>query len=139
MDDIPLIDSKKKLLRLCETLKNCEWIALDTEFIRERTYYPELCLIQVGTPQLVACVDPLSLDSLVPLLDAVYSKNITKVFHSAYQDQEIFYYLRGTPLSPVFDTQIGARMLGYGDQIGYAELVRQLLGVTLDKTHTRTD
>ncbi len=140
MDTEPLlIDSEKRLLTLCDTLKHCAWVALDTEFIRETTYYPQLCLIQVATPQMVGCVDPLSLASLTPLLDTLYRKNITKVFHSAYQDQEIFHYLRGTPLLPVFDTQIGARMLGYGNQIGYADLVWQLLGITLDKTHTRTD
>lgn len=139
MDTVPLIDSKTRLLGLCRALKQCEWVALDTEFIRETTYYPKLYLIQVGTPQLVVCVDPLSLDTLTPLLDTLYSKNITKVFHSGYQDQEIFHNLRGTPLRPVFDTQVGARMLGYGNQIGYADLVNQLLGVTLDKTHTRTD
>lgn len=124
---------------LCGSLSHCAWVALDTEFIRETTYYPQLCLLQVATQQSVVCVDPLLIDSLTPLLDILYRKNITKVFHSAYQDLEIFYHLRGAPLSPVFDTQIGASMLGYGTQIGYADLVQQLLGVTLDKSHTRTD
>ena len=139
MDNVPVIDSRNRLLVLCNHLQQCAWVALDTEFIRESTYFPQLCLIQVATPTTVACIDPLSMDSLDPLLDILYQERITKVFHSAHQDLEIFYQLRGTALGPVFDTQIGAALLGYRSQIGYAELVYQLLGVTLDKAHTRTD
>lgn len=139
MDNVPIIDSRNALLALCNHLMHCAWIALDTEFIRESTYFPRLCLLQVATPTTLVCIDPLSLDSLNPLLDLLYQEQITKVFHSAHQDLEIFYLLRGTPLSPVFDTQIGAALLGHRSQIGYAELVSQRLGVTLDKAHTRTD
>ncbi len=112
---------------------------LDTEFIREQTYYPKLCLLQIGTPELVACVDPLALDNLDPLLDLIYDPARLKIFHSASQDLEIFYLLRGRLPAPLFDTQIAAPVLGYDDQIGYAALVESLTGTTLDKSHTRAD
>ncbi|MEN8130224.1 MAG: ribonuclease D [Pseudomonadota bacterium] len=139
MHFIPLISSKKALATLCNELTQCNWIALDTEFIREKTYFPRPCLIQVATPRSIACIDPLELNSLSPLIEIFNQTTITKVFHSAYQDLELLYQLTGTLPKPVFDTQVAARMLGYTDQIGYGNLVQQLLGVTLDKSHTRTD
>lgn len=132
------INSEEALLALCDQLIECNWIALDTEFIREKTYYPQLCLIQVATQHSTACVDPLSLQTLSPLLNIIYSQRITKVLHSAYQDLEIFYHLTGSVPSPIFDTQIAASILGYGDQIGYAALVQKELRVALDKSHSRT-
>lgn len=132
------IDSEKALSALCKELIEYPWIALDTEFIREKTYYPQLCLIQIATRDSIACIDPLRLGSLSPLFEILYSQRTTKILHSAYQDLEIFYYLSGIVPSPVFDTQIAAGILGYGDQIGYAALVEQILHITLDKSHSRT-
>ncbi len=133
------VDTPSALTELCHRLRGSPWIALDTEFIREKTYYPELCLMQLANEELVACVDPLALTDLDPLMDILYDRSILKVLHSAYQDLEIFFHLRGAVPSPVFDTQVAATLLGQGDQVGYANLVSQLLGVALDKSQTRTD
>jgi ribonuclease D len=138
-EDNLFIDTPQALAALCAQLNSSEWIALDTEFIRERTYYPRLCLLQVATPRIVACIDPLALESLDPLLDIVYDTGITKVLHAAYQDLEIFYQLQGEPPRPVFDTQIAASLLGFGEQIGYGSLVQQVLNVQLKKAHSRSD
>ena len=124
---------------VCQQLRQEPWIALDTEFVRERTYYARLCLIQIATSDQLFCVDPLATDDLSALLDVVYDSKIIKVLHSARQDLEVFYDLRGTAPTPVFDTQIAAALLGFEDQIGYAALVEHLIGVKLDKLHTRTD
>jgi ribonuclease D len=133
------VDTPAALDSLCAQLADASWFALDTEFLREKTYYPKLCLLQIATPDVVACVDPLALDDLAPLLALLADRNITKVLHSARQDMEIFYHLTGSPHAPVFDTQIAAPLLGLADQIGYANLVKEMLGVTLDKLHTRAD
>jgi ribonuclease D len=133
------VDTPAALDSLCAQLADASWFALDTEFLREKTYYPKLCLLQIATPDVVACVDPLALDDLAPLLALLADRNITKVLHSARQDMEIFYHLTGSPPAPVFDTQIAAPLLGLADQIGYANLVKEMLGVTLDKLHTRAD
>ncbi len=124
---------------VCQHLRQEPWIALDTEFVRERTYYARLCLIQIATSDQLFCVDPLATDDLSALLDVVYDSKIVKVLHSARQDLEVFYDLRGAAPAPVFDTQIAAALLGFEDQIGYATLVDELVGVKLDKLHTRTD
>ena len=139
MHDDLYIDTPQRLAALCRRLEGRPWLALDTEFLRDKSYRPRLCLLQVAAEDVVACVDPLALENLTPLLDLLYDPSIVKVLHSAYQDLEIFYYLRGAPPRPVFDTQIAALLAGHGDQIGYAALVQALLGVTLDKAHTRTD
>ena len=139
-----LITSDLALADLCRSLQSCAWIALDTEFLRERTYYARLCLIQVGTPDLVACIDPLALERLAPLHALLADAGLRKVLHAARQDLEVFHDLdagggRHVLPAPVFDTQIASAYLGYDDQIGYANLVTALTGVTLDKAHTRTD
>ncbi len=133
------IDSPQQLAELCDTLRGHDWLTLDTEFIREKNYYPRLCLIQVANPDVVACVDPLAIDDLGPLLDVLYDPAITKVLHAARQDLEIFYQLRGAVPAKLFDTQIAATILGQGDQVGYGNLVRAELGIQLDKGHARTD
>jgi ribonuclease D len=133
------IDTPAALSELCTRLRGNPWLALDTEFLREKTYYPRLCLLQVATPELVACIDPLALEDLSPLLDVIYQAGITKVLHAARQDMEIFFHLRNTLPSPVFDTQIAALLLGFPDQIGYASLVKETLGIELEKLHSRTD
>ena len=139
MNDPLYIDNPPALSDLCERLRGSAWIALDTEFIRERTYYPQLCLVQVANEDLVACIDPLALTDLEPFLEIIYAPTITKVLHAAQQDLEIFFHLRGTVPGPIFDTQLAATLLGHGEQVGYATLVNALLGVELDKSQTRTD
>ncbi len=139
MNDLLYIVDQPALNDFCASLRGVSWLALDTEFIREQTYYPQLCLIQIASADRVACIDPLALPSLDPLLDLLYDPAITKVLHAAQQDLEIFYHLRGAVPTPVFDTQLAALVLGHGSQIGYAALVQQLLGVELDKTHTRAN
>ena len=136
---IPFIDEQRALETVCATLSQAPWFAIDTEFLREKTYYPKLCLVQVATPDMVACIDPLTLDDITPLLDVIFDQQITKVMHAARQDMEIFYHLRGTVPAPVFDTQIAALLLGLPDQVGYGGLVQELLGVRLHKLHSRTD
>jgi ribonuclease D len=139
MSDFLYIVDQPALIDFCARLRGVAWIALDTEFIREQTFYPQLCLIQIASSDRVACIDPLALPSLDPLLDLLYDPAITKVLHAAHQDLELFFHLRGAVPAPVFDTQLAALVLGCGSQIGYAALVQQLLGVELDKAHTRAD
>jgi len=133
------VDTPEALAALCDSLRGCQALALDTEFLREKTYYTQLCLLQIASDELIACVDPLALENIDPLLDIFYDPDVTLVMHSARQDLEIFFDLRGDLPGPVFDTQIAATLLGYGDQIGYANLVREFTGVELEKGHTRTD
>jgi len=141
--DWVFIDTAAALDSFCselqQQLQTQPWLALDTEFMREKTYYPQLCLLQVGTADSIACVDPLALDDLTPLLDIIYDSRYTKIFHAAHQDLEIFYHLKQTIPSPLFDTQIAAPLLGHPTQAGYAALVQDVLGITLNKGHARTD
>jgi ribonuclease D len=133
------IDTPAGLDDFCRQLSGAGWLAMDTEFLREKTYYPRLCLIQIATPELTACIDPIALDNIDPLLDILYDPGVTKVVHAARQDLEIFFNMRNSVPGPVFDTQIAALLLGYPDQVGYATLVEGELGVSLDKSHSRTD
>lgn len=133
------IDNNQKLADLLARLDHAPWITLDTEFIREKTYYPRLCLIQIGSADVLACIDPLQIDDLQPFLDWLNEPHRLKVLHAAWQDLEIFHHLNGKVPAPVFDTQIAAAVLGMGDQLGYARLVEHLLGVQLDKSQSRTD
>lgn len=136
-----MITTPAALSDLCRTLAGAEWIAVDTEFLRERTYSARLCLVQVASHDVVAIIDPLAFrdDGLAPLLALLDSGKVRKVLHAARQDLEVFHDLEQRVPAPVFDTQIAAAYLGYDDQIGYAALVAALTGVTLDKSHTRTD
>lgn len=114
-------------------------LALDTEFVRERTYYPRLCLIQVMAADRLALIDPLAIADAGALLAPFADPGRPKLLHAARQDIEALLPLTGTPLVPVFDTQLAASLLGFASQIGYADLVQQLLGVELAKGHARTD
>jgi len=136
---IEYIDTPPALAAFCDALKGSEWIALDTEFLREKTYHPKLCLVQVGVPGRCACIDPLALDSLDPLYALLFEPSITKVWHACSQDQEIFVHLTGKVPVPIFDTQLVAPLLGLTDQIGYGHFIREMLGVSLEKAHTRAD
>lgn len=136
---VQYIDTEADLATFCQQIAGSSWITVDTEFLREKTYYPQLCLIQVANEDQIACIDPLAITNLTPLLDIIYNPEITIVFHAARQDLELFYMLRDDLPNNVFDTQIAATVLGYGEQIGYGNLVKQCLNVDLDKAHSRTD
>ncbi|MFO7602816.1 MAG: ribonuclease D [Gammaproteobacteria bacterium] len=133
------ITSNEQLVTLCQRLRGASVLALDTEFIREKTYYPKLCLIQIATPECVACIDPLSISQMQPLWDLLLNPDCLKVLHAARQDLEIFYHLFGEVPQPVFDTQLVATVLGYGEQVGYGNLIKKVLDVDLNKGHARTD
>ncbi|MDD4915086.1 MAG: ribonuclease D [Methylococcales bacterium] len=136
---IQYINSPEQLPALCQQISEQPWIALDTEFLREKTYYPKFCLLQIATPEWVACVDPLAISDLTSLFEAIYNPAIVKVLHACRQDLEIFYQITGKIPSPVFDTQIAAPLLGFQENPGYAMLVSSFLNINLNKAHTRTD
>lgn len=133
------IDTPEALQQLCEQLQGATVVALDTEFMREKNYYAQFCLLQLATDKVIACVDPLAIDDLSPLMDILYDERLTKVFHAAGQDLELFFDLYGKLPKPLFDTQIAAALLGQGNQVGYGNLVQAVLKVSLDKSHSRTD
>jgi len=133
------IETTESLKLFIDKISEYDWLALDTEFLREKTYYSKLCLVQIQAGEHRACIDPLSINDLTPLYDLLNNPKITKVLHAAHQDLEIFHHLTGQVPSPIFDTQIAAAVLGLGDQMGYARLVEQMLNVSLPKTQTRTD
>lgn len=139
MQAIQFIDTPEKLNQLCQKIEQEPWVALDTEFLREKTYYPKFCLLQIATLEWVVCVDPLVLPSLDQLFDVLYQQNIIKVLHACQQDIEIFYQLTGKVPEPIFDTQLAAPVLGLQENPGYAMLVSSFLNINLDKAHTRTD
>ena len=133
------LTTTQDLQAFCEAAAQHPYVTVDTEFLREKTYKPKLCLIQVSCPSALACIDPLALDNIEPFLDVLYDRSITKVFHAAGQDLEIFYWMRGEVPGPLFDTQIAAPLLGENEQIGYGNLVKSRLGVELAKSHSRAD
>lgn len=136
---VELITDERALADLCRSLATAEWLALDTEFLRERTYRARLCLVQIADRTTVTCVDPLAMDNLGPLLTLLHAAGTAKVLHAARQDLEVFFDIEQRVPAPVFDTQIAAAFLGYDDQIGYGALVQAITGVALAKTETRTD
>jgi ribonuclease D len=139
LKSIQYVNTAEHLTALCGDIQKAPWLALDTEFLREKTYYPRFCLLQIATPDWVACVDPIVLPELNDLFDAICNPAIVKVFHSCHQDLEIFYQLTGKVPGPIFDTQVAAPLLGYQDNPGYAMLVSSLLNINLNKAHTRAD
>jgi ribonuclease D len=139
MDDAIYIDNETQLREFCTQLAGNPWLTLDTEFVREKTYYPKLCLLQISNGEQIACIDPLAIEDLEPLFKLLYDPAIIKVWHACSQDLEIFAHLRGEIPAPLFDTQLAASLLGHGNQISYAALVKELCGVELDKSHSRTD
>lgn len=135
-----VIDNKAALDGFIDKIKNTKWLALDTEFLREKNYYAKLCLLQIEADNgLRACIDPLAIDDLSSFNTLLHQASITKVLHAAHQDLEILLKLTGQVPAPIFDTQSAASVLGIGDQMGYARLVENMLGVTLAKTQSRTD
>jgi ribonuclease D len=134
----PVVTTSAALAELGAHLDRLEAIGLDTEFLRERTYRAELCLVQVSAASDAWCVDPLALTDLAPLGRALTAPGTIKVMHASRQDIEVLLPVTGL-VRPVFDTQIAAALAGLPAQVGYAELVRRLIGRELAKTHTRTD
>ncbi len=134
----PIITTTAALSDLAARLATQPRVGLDTEFLRERTYRAQLCLIQVAAPELATCVDPLALPDLGALAQVLTAPAVVKVMHASRQDLEVLLPVAGLT-GPVFDTQIAASLTGLPAQIGYAELVRRLLGHELPKAHTRTD
>lgn len=133
------IDTLPALRNFCARCRGADWIALDTEFLREKTYYPQFCLLQVATRTHIACIDTLRLTTLEPLLPYLFDPSITKIVHAGRQDLEIFYHHWGQLPAPLFDTQIAAPLTGMCEQVSYGALIAELFGVTVDKHHTRTD
>ena len=137
----PLITTTQALAELCERLAKADFITVDTEFMRENTYWPELCLVQVADDKEAAAIDPLAqgLD-LAPLLELlVDNEDVLKVFHAGGQDVEIIYNLSGKTPHPIFDTQIAMMAISQSEQIGYSNLVESWLGFTVDKGARFTD
>jgi ribonuclease D len=137
----PLISDSATLAELCVRLAKSPFVAVDTEFMRENSYWPDLCLIQIADTTEAAAIDPKARGiDLSPLLDLlVDNEDVLKVFHAGGQDLEIVHNMTGKTPHPLFDTQVAAMALGMGEQIGYSNLVESLLGVKLDKGARFTD
>ncbi|HVB69172.1 MAG TPA: ribonuclease D [Acetobacteraceae bacterium] len=135
-----LIETTEALAALCERLRGEAFVTVDTEFMRERTYWPELCVVQLAGAQDVAVVDALAEGiDLAPLGALLADPAVLKVFHAARQDVEIFVLRYGAVPTPMFDTQVAAMVAGFGDQAGYDTLVQTLAGGQIDKAHRFSD
>ena len=133
------IDTDEKLIDFCHILETQKFITVDSEFLREHSYYPRLCLLQIGYDGGSAIIDPLSNTDLTPFFKILENKNITKVFHAGRQDVEIFYNFTGKIPENIFDTQIGAMVCGFGENVSYGTLVKEITSVELDKSCRLTD
>jgi ribonuclease D len=135
-----LITETKALQALCATLANDAYVTVDTEFMRETTYWPDLCLIQIAGAEVNGLIDPMAQGiDLNPFFALMNNTKVLKVFHAARQDVEIMVHLAGTVPHPIFDTQIAAMVCGFGDQVGYEAIVRKLAKVQIDKSSRFTD
>jgi len=137
----PLITTTEALAELCARLSKADFVAVDTEFMRENTYWPELCLVQIADTEEAAAIDPLAPGiDLSPLLDLLTdNEDVLKVFHAGGQDVEIIYNFTGRTPHPIFDTQIATMAVSQSEQIGYSNLVESWLGLTIDKGARFTD
>ena len=135
-----LITTNEGLTAILQTFGSASFLAIDTEFMREHTYYSQLCLIQISNGERAVAIDPLAdgID-LAPLWAVLARTDIVKIFHAAHQDLEIFFKEMGSLPLPLFDTQIAAMVLGHGDQVGYDRLVRAVLNIEIDKSSRFTD
>lgn len=135
-----MIDTTIALEEACRTLARSQFVTVDTEFLRETTFWPELCLIQMAGPDLEVIVDPLAkgLD-LKPFFELMANPDVVKVFHAARQDLEIVYHLGNLIPHPIFDTQVAAMVCGFGDSISYDQLVQRIKNVQIDKSSRFTD
>jgi ribonuclease D len=135
-----IVDSNDALAAFVAELANAPYLALDTEFLRDQTYYPRLCLIQVAAPGLEGIIDPMAAGlDLAPFYDLVRRPDIVKVLHAGRQDIEIFYLQGGVLPDPLFDTQIAAMVCGFGDAASYETLARKIAHVEIDKSARFTD
>ena len=133
------IDSQAELQAFAERARSSSVLAIDTEFLREKTYYPKLCLMQMATDDERVIIDPFAVDDLKVLKPLLEDENVMKVFHSGHQDIEIILYDIGCIPKPLFDTQVAAALLGQVQQIGYGALVHAMCGVKLKKVDSFTD
>ncbi len=135
-----LITTTKELKQVCARMAEHRFVTVDTEFLRETTYYPLLCVAQVATTDEAVVIDALAEGiDLAPFFDLMTAENVVKVFHAARQDIEIVWNLAEKIPHPIFDTQVAAMVLGYGDSISYDQLVQRITGDALDKSHRFTD
>src|SRR5436305_4165878 len=135
-----LITDSGALAEFCRRQHGADFIAVDTEFRRERTFWPILCLVQIAGPEEAVAIDTMAEGiDLAPLLALMNDPATPKVFHAARQDLEIFFFLSGQVPHPVFDTQIAAMVCGFGDSVSYETLVKRLAGASLDKASRFTD
>ncbi|WP_419814325.1 ribonuclease D [Glacieibacterium sp.] len=135
----PLVTDTATLAALCKRLADADFVTVDTEFMRENTFYPDLCLVQIAGGGEAAAIDPKADIDLAPLLHLLVEEPVLKVFHAGGQDLEIIYNLTGKTPTPLFDTQIAAMALGQGEQVSYTNLVQSYLGIAVDKGARFTD
>ena len=137
---VKVITDSEELARFCAAQKGADYVTVDTEFLRDKTYWPKLCLVQIAGPEEAAVIDTLAqgLDP-APLYDLLLDQRILKVFHAARQDLEIFFHQIGEMPHPVFDSQVAAMVCGFGDQVGYERLIGELVGAQIDKSSRFTD
>lgn len=133
------ISTNEDLVAFCRRARTYAVVAVDTEFLRERTYYAKLCLVQVATPDECVAIDPLAIDDLTPLAELMADVNTLKVFHACSQDMEVLDHTLGVLPTPIFDTQVAAGFLGERSQVSYNGLVHAFCNVTLPKTESLTD
>jgi ribonuclease D len=135
-----LVTSTSDLSQVCQRLVSAEFITVDTEFMREQTFWPELCLVQIASDTVEAIVDPMAAGiDLAPFYELMANNGVTKVFHAARQDIEIMYSEAGLIPAPIFDTQVAASVCGYGDSVSYVNLVKDITGHDIDKSSRFTD
>jgi ribonuclease D len=135
-----LINTTADLAAACERMSRHTFVTVDTEFLRETTYYPLLCVAQVATPDEAVVIDALAQDiSLAPFFELMANEKVLKVFHAARQDIEIVWHQAKLIPRPIFDTQVAAMVLGYGDSISYDQLVQRISGDVIDKSNRFTD
>ena len=135
-----MIETTAELKAACDIFAKSDFVTVDTEFLRESTFWPQLCLIQIASPDHEALVDPLAkgLD-LKPFFDLMADASVVKVFHAARQDLEIIHHLGGIIPHPLFDTQVAAMVCGFGDSVSYDQLVQKITGKHIDKSSRFTD
>ncbi|NND49117.1 MAG: ribonuclease D, partial [Rhizobiales bacterium] len=134
-----VITETEPLRTTCKALRKCAYVAIDTEFMRDKTYWSKLCLVQLAGEGIEAIVDPLADIDLAPLIELLADQNVVKVFHAGRQDIEIFYHMAQMIPAPVFDSQVAAMVCGFGDSVSYDNLVRRLTGAQIDKSSRFTD
>jgi len=137
---VSLITSTEELEAACRRLARCPFVTVDTEFLRETTFWPILCVVQLASDDEALAIDALAGGlNLQPLLELMANEDVVKVFHAARQDLEIFWKLAGVLPTPLFDTQVAAMVCGFGEQASYSELAQSICGVTIDKSSRFTD